>query len=282
MNVRNHFQITMRLVLALAVAAGILFLAVGPAYAQSPVYAEVDRTSLSVGETLTLSVVVNSAYAGTPEVPNLDGFQILSSSKSSQFSMINGQVSAQGITHFILAPTRTGALTIPPIPVEVDGQTYTTEPITIDVATGGAPSQPGQPVQPVQPVTPPGFPSNVGPGSSLWSDLDALLGGMGAESGSSFVEAEVDNPSPYVGEQVIYTFRYYREIANSFGQPSYEAPSFSGFWSESETQQRDYDVQAGNRLYRVVEVQHVLFPTSAGEHTIDPAVLSVQGGFFRP
>ena len=95
----------------------------------------------------------------------------------------------------------------------------------------------------------------------------------------AYVEAVVDNPNPYVGEQVVYTFRFYRAI-NYFEQPSYEAPSFSGFWTEGETQQYDYDIQAAGRNYRVVELQTTLFPTSAGEHNIDPAMLTLPGGFF--
>jgi hypothetical protein len=94
-----------------------------------------------------------------------------------------------------------------------------------------------------------------------------------------YVESVVDNPTPYVGQQVTHTFRFYRAV-NYFGQPSYEAPNFSGFWSENESQQTDYDAQVGGRIYRVVELKTVLFPTSAGEHTIDPAKLTIPGSLL--
>ena len=141
----------MRFMLPLFIVAGILIAIVNPAYAQSPVYAEVDRTSISIGDTLTFSIVVNGSDSGVPDVPMLDGFQVLGSSKSSQLSIINGVISAQASYHYILAPTRAGMLTIPSIPVPVDGQDYSTQPITIEVVAGNAPVQPVQPVKPIAP-----------------------------------------------------------------------------------------------------------------------------------
>jgi hypothetical protein len=243
--------------LALALAIGLVAAAVSPALAQSPVTAEVDRYRLSTGETLTLSITVSGSNAGKPEIPMLDGFQVVGTSKSSQISIINGVISSQAVYHYVLQPVQIGALTIPGIPVVVDRQTYVTQPITVEVAQGTAPTAPQQnaPANPTEPI------------SEEFNGQEV------------YVEAVVDNPNPYIGEQITHTFRFYRAI-NLFGQPTYEAPSFSGFWNESETQQVDYDVTIGNRLYRVVELTTVLFPTSAGEQTIEAAALTIPGSLF--
>jgi hypothetical protein len=248
---------SLQLTLALALVIGLVVVIAAPVSAQSPVYAEVDRDQLSTGETLTLSITISGGNAGRPEMPMLDGFQIVGTSRSSQISIINGSISSQAVYHYVLQPIQTGTLTIPGIPVVIDGQTYVTQPITVEVTQGAAPSAPQQnaPVNPTEPT------------SEEFNGQEV------------YVEAEVDNPTPYVGEQVTHTFRFYRAI-NLFGQPSYEGPSFSGFWNESETQQVDYDVTIGNHLYRVVELTTVLFPTSAGEHTIEAAALTIPGSLF--
>jgi hypothetical protein len=94
-----------------------------------------------------------------------------------------------------------------------------------------------------------------------------------------FVEAEVDNPTPFIGEQVNYIFRFY-EAFDAFGQPQYEAPTFTGFWTENQTDQSQYQVQAGGQIYNVTELRTVLFPSLMGPVTIEPARLVIPGGFF--
>jgi hypothetical protein len=93
------------------------------------------------------------------------------------------------------------------------------------------------------------------------------------------VEAEVDNPTPFIGEQVNYIFRFY-EAFDAFGQPQYEAPTFTGFWTENQTDQSQYQVQAGGQIYNVTELRTVLFPSLMGPVTIEPARLVIPGGFF--
>ena len=62
-----------------------------------------------------------------------------------------------------------------------------------------------------------------------------------------FIEAEVDNPNPYQGEQVLYTFRFY-QAESLYDQPEYQSPSFTGFWSEEQSEeQTDYTTEAAGR-----------------------------------
>jgi hypothetical protein len=253
MKLTKFFQIG----LALTLAVSLFFAVVSPAMAQSPITAEVDRNSLSTNETLVLSITVNGGKAGSPQMPMMDGFQVVGTNRSSQIRIINGKISSQTVFNYVLQPTQPGTLTIPGIPVVVDQQTYVTQPITIEVTQGSAPVAPQQnlPVNPTEPT------------SEEFNGQEV------------FVESEVDNANPYVGEQITHTFRFYRSI-NLYGQPSYEGPSFNGFWNESETGQIDYDMNIGNRLYRVVELTTVLFPTSAGEQIIDSAALTLPGSLF--
>jgi hypothetical protein len=237
----------------------LLLLSVAPGYAQGNgvISASVDRTSLSTDETLTLAVTINADVSNppNPSLPSLEGFTVVGSGSSSQISIVNGAVSAQLIYSYRLQPYAPGNLVIDPIGVTLNGQTFTTEPITVQVTqgTGTPPSAP---------------PSNAAPPTSTEFRGQRY-----------FVEAEVDNPTPFIGEQVNYIFRFY-EAFDAFGQPQYEAPTFTGFWTENQTDQSQYQVQAGGQIYNVTELRTVLFPSLMGPVTIEPARLVIPGGFF--
>jgi len=226
------------------------------AQAQGPIRVEVDRPSLSTGETLLLTVTVDSLSilgAPRPVLPALEGFDIAGSSSSSQISITNGDIASRAVYVYRLQPYETGDLVIGPIEVTIDGQAYSTNPIAIHVTQGASSS--GSPAQPA-----------ASPADLAGQDL--------------FVEAEVDDPAPYVGQQVTYTFRFY-QAAELFDQPQYQAPTFTGFWSEDQAGQHEARIQAAGRVYRVTELQTILFPSIVGPLTIEPARLVIPGGFFR-
>jgi len=286
----------------IALIVGILSsLAVMPAYAQSAdvVWAEVDATTLSTDETLVLTVFVNSdaGRASQPVLPPLDGFEVLRRSSGNQISIINGVRSNTTYYLYELHPQREGILTIDSIMVEVDGNPYTITPIRIEVTLGTGQIQPGsQPQSPFQNFfNMPGFPTMPG-----FPNLPSILSGPDFPSIQNveilpmppseapaditkynyYVEAKVDNNNPFQGEQIIYTFRFYR-AEDLTEQPSYQKPSFTGLWSHPELQKNEYSLKTGGMSYRVSEVQTILFPTVAGEVTIDPATLTIPDGFFE-
>ena len=248
----KHFFIPATLII-------LLLLSVAPSYAQANrvIAATVDRTQLSTDETLTLAVTLNANVSNppSPTLPSLEGFNIVGSGSSSQISIVNGAISSQLIYNYRLQPYATGDLVIEPISVTLNGQTFSTEPITVQVVQGTGTLAMEPPANPSAPT------SDQFRGQEL------------------FVEAEVDNPMPYLGEQVTYTFRFY-EAFGSFGQPQYEAPTFTGFWTENQTDQKQYQVQAGGQFYNVTELHTVLFPSMADSITIEPARLVVPGDFF--
>ncbi|MFN2137292.1 MAG: BatD family protein, partial [Candidatus Promineifilaceae bacterium] len=193
---------------------------------------------------------------------------------------------------YVLRPLSAGSFVIDPIIVQINGQTYSTEPIAIEVAQGTGqqqqipnPSLPGSlgnlPTMPGMPnlnqLLPPGFGSQPG---AQTEPLDPADMPTELEGQDYFIEAEVNNPAPYQGEPLIYTFRFY-QAGSLFDQPEYQAPAFTGFWSEElSDQQNHYSTEAAGRPYRVTELQTVLVPTVTGEVTIDPAYLSIPGDFF--
>lgn len=276
---------------------------VAPTYAQSSgvITAEVDRSDLTTDEVLYLTVELASA-AGQPSqrlLLDLDGFNVLGSSESTQMSLINGKMSVSTVYSYQLQPARTGELVIPAISVLVDGQTYSTEPITVNVTQGNGQSQSANPSSPTFPSFP-NFPSlpNFGllPSLRNFPNLPSMPSGPSISGrpaaaldsseapaelvGQDFyIEGKVDKSQPYQGEQLLYTVRIF-DGGNALSQIQYEPPGFTGFWSEQVPEQMEYSLETAARVYRVIELKTILFPTVVGPLTIDPAGISVSGGFF--
>ncbi len=283
------------------IALLVLGIMVLPALGQSPVTAEVDRNFLSTDETLVLTVAIDTSLgdASRPVLPTMNDFQILGSSSGTQISVINGDMTVQATYSYSLRPLSAGTLVIDPIVVQINGQAFSTEPIALEVTQGtgqvqpapnpGLPSRPGSlgafPTIPGFPnlnqLLPPGFQTMPGaPGGQAAPPLDPADMPTELEGQDYFIEADVNNPSPYQGEEIVYNFRFY-QAGSLFDQPSYTAPSFTGFWSEElSDQQTNYSTEAAGRPYRVTELQTVLVPTVTGEVTIEPAGLSIPGDFF--
>ena len=101
-----------------------------------------------------------------------------------------------------------------------------------------------------------------------------------------FVTAYVDDDTPYLGQQITYTFKFYRRSAlfpsfGRYGQPRFSPPGFSGFWKIQEPDQDEYTEIIGSNRYQVVELTTVLFPTVVGTLVIEPAGLTVPIDFFE-
>ena len=95
------------------------------------------------------------------------------------------------------------------------------------------------------------------------------------------MSAAVDNPSPYVGQQVTYTFRYL-SIFGYFARPQgYEPPEFTGFWHRPDPFWREIRDIVGTRRYRGMEVNTLIFPAIEGPVTIEPASITVPPSVFR-
>lgn len=284
----------------------ILGLIAGPAFAQSnsPVTAHVDRDALTTDDVLTLTVAVDMAAGATqaPQLGALDGFKLTSTSTGSMTSIVNGSVSRYTNFNYVLQPNQPGDLVIDPISVVVNGVTYFTNPITVTVTQGnGRPTHPSQPSSPFSGL--PGFqnfpslgnlPSfgNLGNLANLFANPPASTGQQGqtmsvdpapvpeALVGQDFyLESEVDKTTPYQGQQLTYTLRFYQAV-ETMGQAEYEMPSFTGFWNEIQQDRGEYYIQNAGRNYRVTELYAILFPTIVGETNIERATMHIPSDLF--
>ena len=230
------------------------------AHAQSPpIRSEVDKTELKTGEVLTLTITVTAEgdIPADPTLPVILTANIVGRSRGSQTMRVNNQTTAELVYEYQLSPTVDGPLTIGAIKVTIDGTTYETDPITVEVHPGGSTRATQQ-----SPTLPP-------------AEVSTELTGQ-----PYFVEAEVDNRSPYVGEQVHYIFRFYYSVPS--GSPYYEKPDLTGFWVLEDSKPSLSSRMVSGRRYAIEEINKVLFPTIAGPRTIGPAVITIPGGRTEP
>lgn len=216
------------------------------------VSARVDKSELSIDDTLTLTIVIEGETRSlpSPELPVMSGFRTYSSSRSQNISIVNGEIFASTTFRYILVPQQIGKLTIEPVQIAYKGKIYETDPIEIEV-TAGTGRRAAPAAQP---------PSTAG-----------------EESGGNkklFIQTYVDKLRPYVNEQVTLTFAFYRSI-DLFENPEYEPPTTVGFWSEDMPPQNQYFKTINGRTYQATEIKTALFPTTTGDLTISPARLKV-------
>ena len=91
-----------------------------------------------------------------------------------------------------------------------------------------------------------------------------------------FIEAEVNNAAPYLGQQIIYTLNRY-QVGEFPSPPYYEPHAFAGFWNTALLQRPSYVAIVRGRKYLVRPTHIALFPLTTGPTTIAPARLIIPG-----
>ncbi len=199
--------------------------------------ARVDKNEIFLEDTIQLSLTVKGVMnAPEPQLPPLPHFRIRSSSTSSSTQIINGQMNVSVTYIYQLVPLKTGSFIIEPAILKLAGLTYQSEPIPIAV------SEPH-----------PNSPTTKSP---------------------AYVETFISNANPYVNEQVIYTFSFYRrvEAKNLDLKMAYED---SDFLKRDMGEAKIYSQTINGVQYKVYELSTALYPIHAGKVEIPPAILEL-------
>jgi len=110
----------------------------------------------------------------------------------------------------------------------------------------------------------------------IWLSIHLGRGFSGVED--FFIEASVNNTTPYIGEQITYTVRYY---ALSQDGIRVQYPDFEGFWIGESYESYSGLQVINDKQFFVREVQINLAPLTAEEIIIAPARLLIGGDVFR-
>lgn len=237
------------------------------------VSASIAPSEVAVGQTATYTISVSGAGGDVrPELPDLDGFDVAGSGTSESLSINNRHVSQRTDYNYYLVPQREGTFTLPPATVRADGKTYRTGTVDVKVVAAGSRSRPVPTPAPGLRVPQfPGLPQMPG-----MPDLKSLFGASRPlGEGDVRVHLSADRDDPYVGEQVILTFRFERAV-NIMGPADYTDPPTPGFRAFPVEMppgaDRHAEVRDG-RNWAIEERRTLLFPLSAGDRTVGPAAV---------
>lgn len=210
----------------------IVMLLIASATDAADLEARVDRSQLVAGESVNLSLRLRD---GT-EPPVLDvltrDFDVLNVSRSMRTSIVNDRMDSSLDWTVTLAPRGTGTFEIP----EIRAGDAVSSPITLRVTD--------------RPV--------------------ASAGEQEVARGAVFLDAELDDSTPYVQSRALLTVRLHADRDLIDGE--IHTPVVDGAVVERVGEDRTYQSQIGATPYQVVERQFAIFPQRSGELHVPPVV----------
>jgi len=238
-------------------------------YAQDVSFQGSAKSTVSVGESFTLTYTLNS-QGGDFRGPRLNGFDVISgpfTSTSSSIQSVNGRttMSVRYSFQYILQANKEGTFDIPPATVIVDRRTITSNSLTIKVARNSS-SQPG---------------GNAGQSSGN----SQQQGNAQTNPNDVMLKAYVSNSNPLQGEGISVTYKIFTKVPVSQIMFSKE-PSFPGFWSQNLTKEKEklqqYNQVIDGQQYIVADLRkYTLFPLKSGKLIIEPLELECQAQIKR-
>ena len=214
---------------------------------------------VGLNQAFTLNVEVSGTQQldANPALPELSEFaHFLNSSTSSQMNVVNNRMSVTYTVQYRFQAIREGSFTIPAFEVATGGQTFSTEPLSLEITATAPPVNQRTPGG----ATPVATESGISP-----EDL--------------FLEATANKRSVFLGEPVIVEYRIYTRV-NVSGYEITRQPSTAGFWSEEYPQPRSpavTNIVRDGRQYAMATVKKMaLFPTGVGAKTIDAMSMQAQ------
>ncbi len=224
--------------------------------------AEVEFSASVDAETVGLDdyVIYTITFKGiqnpvSPDISSIGDFNVIQTSRSSEFKFINGESSSFINYIYYLSPLKEGTLIIPPVKYIYKGKLYKTEMFKIIAVKGSI--------------------RKVSPRKRRRSIFD-LDEGMSPFESSRSVPTEIDvklkalvsKKKLLIGEQIIYkVLLYSRNRIESVNLIS--GQSFPGFWQEWYPVKRSIDGSReviDGKEYQVYEIRKAaLFPSETGE-----------------
>lgn len=198
---------------------------------------------------------INSLSNFSP--PDFAGFLVLSGpNQSTSMQIINGAVSASLSYSFYLQPKNLGKYTIGRASIQYKGNSYKTDPLTIQIEKGS---------------------SNAGTRQNNNSNSSGVSNDEIAQN--VFVRASTDKQKAYMGEQVTVTYKLYTRLSIASQMSISKLPQYPGFWAEElETSNNinfTTETYEGKKFKVGILKKVALFPTQTGELSVTPFELDV-------
>lgn len=223
---------------------------------------------VTVGQEFQIVFEVN-ANASNFTPPDFQGLQVLSgpnTSTSSSFQIINGQTSqTYSLSYsYIVMAQKPGTIQVGPATVSYKGKKYTSDAFRIRVLKGSARAQTSG--------SNAGSQGNAQAPQNSRPQSNETIGKISNKD--VFIKATINNAHPYLGQQVVVTYRIYTRIPVS-NLAINKVASFNGLWSQdllgnSTTIKQENEMIDGQRYVVAVIRKLALIPQQTGKLTIDP------------
>lgn len=235
MKIKKHFYILLILISTLASA-------------QVEFVAKASKQKLGINERLRIDFEMNQD--GDNFIPpNFTNFTVIGGpNQSVSNSWINGVRTYKKTYSYFLSPKQRGVFTIAQASITIDGETYKTVPIKVEImAAVDTPTDPNDP-------------------NYIASENIHLV-------------AEVSNANPYLNETITVVYKLYVSPAIAVDDLNeIDSPRFNDFWSQNIKMQ---GLKAENTTYNgedyryVIYKKVVLYPQKTGKLDLEPLTLDV-------
>ena len=205
--------------------------------------ASLDRDTITLGESATLSLAFEGGSPGRVPAPSVAGLQIAQAGTSQNMSWVNGAMSSTVTVSFSVTPQRAGEFTIPALTADVNGQQLSTVPRKLVVSKASAPS--------------------------------AAVVNSGSEV--AFLKFSFPKNKVYVGEAIVARLELYlRDDVQNFGNFQITSSPTDGFSAgkTAELQNQRRRVQVGNRVYTEIPLALPLMAVKTGALALGPFTAS--------
>lgn len=204
--------------------------------------ASLDRDTIEMGETATLSLTFQGGQPGNVPTPQVPGLEFADTGNSTSFSFVNGQMSSVVTVTFSITPDHAGDYWIPAMEANIGGQVIRTQPIKLTVTKPGGPSM-----------------SQINSGSQI-----------------AFMRFTLPDKKVYPGEMVVGQLQiFFRDDVQNYQGLQLTAMPSDGFTVGKMSQGGTERTQIGNRVYSVVPVSIALTAMKTGTLSVGPVTANV-------
>ncbi len=257
----------MRFLFAKIFLTALPVLAIFSAYAAEKVTFEANSPlTVAVGEAFRVEFALNAKPdEDSFRAPSFEGFDVLAGpavSQGSSVQIINGSMtkSVSYTYTFVLLPQAAGNVTVGAAEVKVDGTTYRTRPLPVEIVNEGEGSGARQQSGSHRP-------------DDAQTDAQSQIG-----KDDILLRAVVSRTSVYKNEPLHVAFKLYTRVPYVNIVPE-SAPSFNGFWSQDLTDPNAGRVGRETYNGKVYETRvlydYLLYPQQVGALAIEPVEMTV-------
>lgn len=211
-----------------------------PLRADVPVTADIDATEITLGQVVTLQLVIHDPALNNINFPKENpDYQVVASSTGTSIQIINGVKTQDRTCTLVIKPKHAGSITLPAVEFtdSTNARVIKAGPIEIKV-------------NPLKPSTQNTL-NTIG--NAIQQDIN---------SDKIFARAVISNPSPFVNEQVRLRLKvYHRGNLKSMMIPP---PQLKDFIFYGDEQPSSYKETYNNKEYIVYEITYAIFPLKSG------------------